>query len=103
MADDKVTTVSSWQHVNDEVRIKGMTGPQLGLGILLIIVGFIMSVIVGLLFTGIAIGGWKYLMMEQKKTGDVDPFSYLRVKNASPNLIQDQTSFYERLVNHESE
>ena len=89
--------IPTWRHLNDEIRLRGLSGSQLGLGILIFFMSFSMGVkvIPIVVILELALYKWYISLIE-----DNDPFPLVtrNVKNASKNHIQDKTDFYYRLM-----
>ena len=95
--------VGTWKHLNDEVRIKGLTGPQLAVGILIFLVSFTMTSISLWIVPVIVLAeaGLYYWLRDLQKDGDMNPMITSNVKNGCAQFIQDKTGFYERLLHTE--
>ncbi len=99
MGEKEQGKVATWRHLNDEVRIKGLTGPQLGLGIIFLM-GTMALGVVALFVLLIELILWYRVMRKQRESNDINVFMTKRVFDASPRHIQDKTGFYEKLRDH---
>lgn len=93
--------VKTWRHLNDEVRIKGLTGPQLGLGIIFLMTSMMLGYL-ALLVLAIELFLWFRLLKKQKDSGDPNVLMTKRVLDASPKHIQDKQEFFQKLRAHEN-
>jgi len=92
--------IPTWRHLNDEIRLKGLSGTQWLLGVLMFFMSFTMGIklVPVVVIIEVVLFFWYQSIIENN---DANPLVTRNVKNASPKLIQDKSDFYNQLMNPE--
>lgn len=93
---------NTWKHLNQPVRFFGLSGSQLGMSILLVLIMMAVNFYVALVAVVLEFLIIGRISAMQKK-GDMFPIRTRRVKSSSPDLIQDLDGFYDMLLKKDSE
>jgi len=104
MEEQEVETgrIPTWRHLNDEIRLKGLSGTQLVAGILIFFLSFSLGIEMVPVVVIIELVLYKWytsLIIDD----DPNPIVTRNVKNASSHFVQDKTGFYDQLITREDE
>ena len=92
----------SCQHINDEVRFRGLNSNQLGLAVVSPLIAAVFHYLAVPVVLVIVLIAWKwyYGLMKSKESGalDYDPFATKNIERSTEGIISDSKGYYDQLL-----